>query len=41
MGLALTCYRMVVMDKDGETWIFNAINRKRGKQFIELYNEIQ
>ncbi|MGW7906013.1 hypothetical protein ACWEXU_12460 [Staphylococcus xylosus] len=41
MGLALTCYRMVVMDKDGETWIFNSINRKRGKQFIELYNEIQ
>ncbi|MEB6333498.1 hypothetical protein MXL20_10965 [Staphylococcus pseudoxylosus] len=41
MGLTLTGYRIVIMDLDGEPWVFNSINRKKGKHFIELYNEIQ
>ncbi|WP_436957739.1 hypothetical protein [Staphylococcus sp. AS1337] len=41
MGLTLTGYRIVIIDTDGELWIFNSINRKKGKQFIELYNEVQ
>ncbi|WP_436965811.1 hypothetical protein [Staphylococcus shinii] len=41
MGLTLTCFRITIMDKDCEPWIFNYIDRKKGKQFIELYNEIK
>lgn len=40
MGLTLIGYRIVIMDLDGEPWVFNSINRKKGKQFIELYNKI-
>ncbi|WP_432755953.1 hypothetical protein [Staphylococcus pseudoxylosus] len=41
MGFTLTGYRIVIMDLDGEPWVFNSINREKGKHFIELYNEIQ
>lgn len=40
MGLTIIGYRIVIMDLDGEPWVFNSINRKKGKQFIELYNKI-
>ncbi|MDG0838538.1 hypothetical protein M4K86_11420 [Staphylococcus equorum] len=39
-GFSFTPFRIVIIDNDGESWIFDQVNRKDGKRFVELYNSI-
>jgi len=39
-GFSFSPFRIVIIDNDGESWIFDQVKRNDGKQFIELYNSI-
>ncbi|MGJ5700598.1 hypothetical protein ACSBQ7_00155 [Staphylococcus equorum] len=39
-GFSFSPFRIVIIDNDGESWIFDQVNRKDAKQFIEIYNSV-
>lgn len=41
MGLSFSPFRIAIIRIDGETWIFDQINRKDAKKFVELYHDIK
>ncbi|ANQ64625.1 hypothetical protein [Staphylococcus equorum] len=39
-GFSFSPFRIVIIDNDGESWIFDQVKCKDAKQFIEIYNSI-
>lgn len=40
-GLSFSPFRITIMDNDGETWIFDQVQRTEAKKFVELYDAIR
>ena len=40
VGFSIAPFRIVIILNDGDNWIFDQVNRKDAKQFIEIYNSV-
>lgn len=36
-GISTVPFRIAIMEKNGESWLFDQVNRKESKAFVEAY----